>query len=116
MIKLFNNILNKEKKIVYELTKIYGVNKFQSLEICKNLNINPKLKLKQLNINIFHKISNYMEKNFEIEKNLKWTIKTQIEEKKKLRSYKGLRHSLKLPLNGQRTHSNAKTFKRVKSL
>ena len=71
MIKLFNNILNKEKKIVYELTKIYGVNKFQSLEICKNLNINPKLKLKQLNINIFHKISNYMEKNFEIEKNLK---------------------------------------------
>ncbi|MCP4119591.1 MAG: 30S ribosomal protein S13 [Desulfobacteraceae bacterium] len=43
-------------------------------------------------------------------------MKTQIEEKKKLRSYKGLRHSLKLPLNGQRTHSNAKTFKRAKSL
>jgi small subunit ribosomal protein S13 len=72
--------------------------------------------LKQLNINIFHKISNYMEKNFEIEKNLKWTIKTQIEEKKKLRSYKGLRHSLKLPLNGQRTHSNTKAKKLMRKM
>jgi ribosomal protein S13 len=28
--------------------------------------------------------------------------------------YEGIRHRLSLPLNGQRTHSNAKSFKRVK--
>ena len=112
MVKLFNKVLNNEKKVIYNLTNVYGINKHQSLEICKNFNINPKLKLKQVNVNFFHKINNFIEENFNVEKNLKWDIKTRIDTKKKLRIYKGIRHSLKLPLNGQRTHSNAKSFKK----
>lgn len=113
MVEIFNKTLNPDKKVVYNFTKIYGIGLSTSLEICKNFNINPRLKLKQINPNTFHSIASYIEENYTVEKNLSWQKNLNISKMKALYIYKGIRHSSKLPLNGQRTHSNAKTRKRA---
>lgn len=114
MIKLFNNVLDENKKIIYGISNLYGINKAEALIICNQLNISPKLKLKQLNQRVIYNISNYINNNLDIDKELKWKIKKNIDMKIKSNIYEGIRHRLSLPLNGQRTHSNAKSFKRVK--
>lgn len=114
MIKLFNNVLDENKKIIYGISNLYGINKTQALLICNQLNISPKLKLKQLNQRVIYNISNYINNNLDIDKELKWKIKKNIDMKIKANIYEGIRHRLSLPLNGQRTHSNAKSFKRTK--
>ena len=114
MIKLFNTILDEKKKIIYGISNLFGINKAQALIICNELNINPKIKLKQLNQRTLYTISNYIDNNLDIDKELKWKIKKNIDLKIKSNVYEGIRHRLSLPLNGQRTHSNGKSFKRVK--
>jgi ribosomal protein S13 len=43
MIKLFNNVLDENKKIIYGISNLYGINKAEALIICNQLNISPKL-------------------------------------------------------------------------
>jgi ribosomal protein S13 len=40
-------------------------------------------------------------------------ILINIEKYKKLKNYRGMRHTLRLPVRGQRTHTNANTVKRI---
>ena len=42
-----------------------------------------------------------------------YKILNNIEKYKKLKNYRGMRHTLKLPVRGQRTHTNANTIKRM---
>ncbi len=51
-----------------------------------------------------------------INNNLKYIISHEITELMRYRSYRGLRHSNRLPVRGQRTSTNMKTIKRVKSI
>lgn len=63
------------------------------------------------------KHSNEINKNLKkikIGRKLKENIKTTILFLSKIRCYKGNRHRLKYPVRGQRTHTNAKTNKRIK--
>jgi ribosomal protein S13 len=71
MIKLFNNALDENKKIIYGISNLYGINKAEALIICNQLNISPKLKLKQLNQRVIYNISNYINNNLDIDKELK---------------------------------------------
>ena len=71
MIKLFNTILDEKKKIIYGISNLFGINKAQALIICNELNINPKIKLKQLNQRTLYNISNYIDNNLDIDKELK---------------------------------------------
>jgi ribosomal protein S13 len=71
MIKLFNNVLDENKKIIYGISNLYGINKAEALIICNQLNISPKLKLKQLNQRVIYNISNYINNNLDIDKELK---------------------------------------------
>ena len=49
------------------------------------------------------------------EKKLKVETKESINYLKKLKSFKGIRHKLGYPCRGQRTHTNAKTAKKIKN-
>jgi len=72
-----------------------------------NIRVNPKsLKIKQFN-NLNSTI-----KTYKTGKILKDEIYEFIEFLIKTRTYKGIRHKLKYPTRGQRTHTNAKTSKK----
>lgn len=93
--------------------KKYGIN-FNLLNQTYNLiGLNKKktiIKLKLIKKNIFTKISNI----FTYNDTLKLKIEKQISYFKDIKSYTGTRHLYKYPVRGQRTHTNAKTQKRLK--
>lgn len=115
MLYFFNKTVSDSKNILYTLINIYGINIYQSKKICKKLGFNPFQLIKFLNKKQLKILIKHIDKNFLIEHNLK---KKKNEDLKKLidiRSYRGVRHIFGLPVNGQRTHTNANTSKKLKN-
>lgn len=108
---LFNSNLNENKKLIFLLKEIFGLSQNKSLKICKTLGVDPNItinKLTQNNLNSINSIINLKYRYF-ISGDLKKKIYDDIKLLKTLNTYKGARHTYKLPVNGQRTHTNAKT-------
>ena len=57
------------------------------------------------------KIREFIDKNFLVEGDLRREISVRIKRLTDLGCYRGLRHRKKLPVRGQRTHTNARTRK-----
>lgn len=113
---LLETELAKNKSIFFALTSIYGIGKFQSFIICKKLGFSINLKIFDLSSDQIVKLVKLVENSDLILNNdLK---KLQISFLKKLvniKSYRGLRKIRGLPVRGQRTHTNAKTARRVRN-
>lgn len=99
------------KRLVISLTYIYGVGLTASQEVCKNTKLSEDKKVKDLNDEELVKLRTEIEKNFQVEGDLRREVSLNIKKKKDLRTYEGLRHIRKLPVRGQNTHSNARTRK-----
>jgi small subunit ribosomal protein S13 len=57
------------------------------------------------------KINEIISKNYQVEGDLKRLVTNNIKRIKDINSYKGIRHKVGLPANGQRTRTNARTRK-----
>lgn len=101
------------KNIYVFLQSYYGINAKSSLFICSNLGFNPKSKVSKLNEIELTKIQYFLEQNFMLNNDLKQEVKNNILTLIKVKSYKGKRHHLGLPVRGQRTKSNSKTRKKL---
>jgi len=101
-----------QNKIVrVALTYIYGIGNKYSHEICKNLNIQFNKRVNQLTDDEILKIREYIDKNIDVEGELRRETALNIKRLIDLATYRGSRHKKKLPVRGQRTHSNARTRK-----
>lgn len=109
MLNIFNRFIPDKRGALFALTDLYGINKYQSTKICKNIGVNPYIKLNQLNKKQIYKLKKYIEKNILIEEDLKKKKHNTNAELLKIKSYRGIRNSMGLPVRGQRTHTNAKT-------
>lgn len=91
-------------------TKEFGINNKIQKRICYKIGINNKKKIFKLKSNLLVKMENFLKKQ-QISKGkiLKESIKKNIEFLIELKNYKGIRHKLKYPVRGQRTHTNAQT-------
>lgn len=116
MVKIAGYTINEKKKIIYSLNSIFGVGKIKGLEICSNLNLNPQIRWKALNQQEQLTIIDFIEKNLLTGKNFKREINQNIQKYKINGSFRGFRHKYALPVHGQRTHSNAKTYKRLRRI
>lgn len=99
------------KQIEISLTYIYGIGRSSSRKILRALNINPQTKAKDLSEKDIARLSNFIEKNYKIEGDLKREIITSIKRLKEIGSWRGLRHKKGLPVRGQRTRSNSRTVR-----
>jgi small subunit ribosomal protein S13 len=101
--KQFNN-----KGLLSNLKKIQGVNfkSHKKIALLNGINLNTKGPINSSDV--VAKITNQAQHFFNLEKN---KIFLNIEKKKRVKSYQGMRHLLRLPVRGQRTHTNAKTPK-----
>jgi small subunit ribosomal protein S13 len=96
------------------LLKIYGIGGNTSEKICKYFGFLKKIRVKDLSNDDWSDITNYIgEKNFRIQKNLFNKVKSNISILINIRNYRGLRHYKGLSVRGQRTHSNARTQKKL---
>jgi len=93
------------------LTYIYGIGNKYSQEICKNLNIPSSKRVNQLTDDEILKIREYIDKNMDVEGELRRETSLNIKRLIDLATYRGSRHKKKLPVRGQRTRCNARTRK-----
>ncbi len=100
-----------EKKLWVSLMNIYGIGKSLALEICKETNIDENTIVKDLSESDLDVIRGYIDKNFEVEGELRQKTFRDIKRLKDIKSYRGIRHKLGLPVRGQRTRHNAHTRK-----
>ena len=100
-----------EKKLWVSLMNVYGIGKSSALKICKEINIDENTIVKNLSESQLDSIRGYLDKNFEVEGELRQKIFRDIKRLKDTRSYRGIRHKLGLPVRGQRTRHNAHTRK-----
>ncbi len=99
------------KKVEISLTYIYGIGKQTAKKILSDTGVSPDKRVKDLTDEELSKITNYMQKNFKIEGDLKKEISENIRRLIEINSWRGLRHKRSLPVRGQRTRTNARTRK-----
>jgi small subunit ribosomal protein S13 len=110
---IFGKKLNTSKRIRYALTTIFGIGFSRANKICNELNIPQTVKVSELTELQKFTISSYIKQHFLVEAKLKQKVHENIETLIQINSVKGFRHRSKLPVRGQRTHSNAKTCKKL---
>lgn len=102
------------KRLDIALTYIYGVGKTRALEVCKNLNLDPAMKARDLNEEQTTEIANHLTKNYAVEGDLRRQVAMDIGRLRDIGCYRGLRHRRSLPCRGQRTRTNARGRKGAK--
>jgi small subunit ribosomal protein S13 len=116
MLYIFNKTIPDSNSILYSLTILYGINKYQSKKICKNIGVNPQITINKLKNNHINRLIKYIRKNIKIEQVLKKDKKDQLNKLLEIKLHRGIRQSQGLPVRGQRTHTNAKTARKVRSI
>jgi small subunit ribosomal protein S13 len=102
----------KEKRFVIALTYVYGIGTTSAEKICNKLKINLSLRTNQVSEEKLAQVRSLLEKEFPVlEGDLRRKISSDIKRLIDLGCYRGIRHVKKLPVRGQRTHTNAKTRK-----
>ena len=101
----------KDKQAIIALTYIYGVGPTTSRSILKAAQVGEEVKMKDLTEEEVTRIRSVIEKEHEVEGDLRRTVNMNIKRLMDISSYRGLRHRKGLPVRGQRTHTNARTRK-----
>ncbi|MFK7968111.1 MAG: 30S ribosomal protein S13 [Rickettsiaceae bacterium] len=99
------------KRLVISLTYIYGIGLTSAQKICKDTGISESKRVKDLVDQELITLRSIIDKNCQVEGDLRREVNLNIKKKKDIRSYEGLRHIRRLPVRGQNTHSNARTRK-----
>lgn len=102
-----------EKQLAYALTAVYGIGLSRSKDILVGLSIEPTKKATELTTEEENAIREKVEA-FSIEGELKRQVAGNIKRLKDIGSYRGSRHTKRLPARGQRSKTNARTLKGAK--
>lgn len=99
------------KKIAVGLTSIYGIGFYTAGKILKIANVDQDKRVADLSNNEISQLNSIIEKDFKVEGELRQVIFRNIKRLKDIRSYRGVRHKIGMPVRGQNTRSNAVTRK-----
>lgn len=111
MVRLAAVNIPDNKKIFVSLTYIYGIGQKQAQKILKKCNIDPHKHTKDLTQDEISRLQSYIEDKHKTEGALRQEVKDNIRRLKSIKCYRGIRHTVGLPVRGQRTRSNARTKK-----
>ena len=98
------------KHVWVGLTHIYGVGRTRARNACEAAWINPETRVKDLTEAEINAIRSQVAK-FAVEGDLRREVSMNIKRLMDLGCYRGIRHRRGLPVNGQRTRTNARTRK-----
>jgi small subunit ribosomal protein S13 len=113
MVRILGNNLSNKKKIYIALTCIYGIGIPTSKKILSRLNIDPNIKVSDLNENNISALRDILETDeFKLEGDLKRLVNLNIKRLIDINCFKGRRHLKGLPVRGQRTRTNNRTSRR----
>ncbi len=99
------------KRIEFSLRYIYGIGPKLALDILKEAQIEVGVKAKDLTEEEVARIGGVVDRNYQVEGQLRRIVQSNIARLKDIRCYRGMRHRAHLPVRGQRTRTNARTRK-----
>lgn len=100
-----------QKRLDIALTYIHGIGRVKSVEICQKANLDPAKRVHQLAESEVIRIREIIDRDYMVEGDLRREVSMNVKRLVDLGCYRGLRHRKKLPVRGQRTHTNARTRK-----
>ena len=103
--------LPNQKRLEIGLTYIYGIGQPTARDICAALGLSPDEKIRDLTDEEVTKLQRYIDEQYQVEGDLRRERQQAIKRLTEIGSYRGLRHRRGLPVNGQRTKTNARTRK-----
>jgi small subunit ribosomal protein S13 len=98
------------KHIGISLRYVYGIGPTTAQSLCDTTGINPTTKVSELSEEQLDSLRNEIGKMV-VEGDLRREVSMNIKRLMDLGSYRGIRHRRSLPVNGQRTKTNARTRK-----
>ena len=104
------NIPN-QKRLEIGLTYIYGIGPSSSRQVCAALGLSPDTKVRDLTEEEITKLREHIDADYQVEGDLRRERTQAIKRLSEIGAYRGLRHRRNLPVNGQRTKTNARTRK-----
>ena len=99
------------KRIRIALTYIFGIGPKVANDICNEAAVDMSMRVSQLKDDEINKIREIIDAKHSVEGDLRRKVSMDIKRLTDLGCYRGLRHRKKLPVRGQRTHTNARTRK-----
>jgi small subunit ribosomal protein S13 len=103
--------LPNSKRVEIGLTYIYGIGRKISNDILTKAKIDKNIRVSDLTDEQVNKIRTIIEKEYQVEGDLRSEISLNIKRLMDLGNYRGLRHRRHMPVRGQRTKTNARTRK-----
>lgn len=103
--------LPKNKRVEIGLCSIYGIGRSVSQSILAQTGVDPDTKVKDLSEGDVSRIREVIDRDHEVEGELRRKVNLNIKRLIEIGSYRGIRHRRGLPVHGQRTRTNARTKK-----
>jgi len=103
--------LPREKRLEIGLTYIYGIGPSTARKVCAALGLSSDEKVRDLTDEEITKLRSYIDTELQVEGDLRRERSQAIKRLQEIGSYRGVRHRRGLPVNGQRTKTNARTRK-----
>ncbi len=101
--------LPNEKRLDIALTYLYGIGRSNVVGILKKAELDGSRRFKTLTDDEVSKLTKIIEKEAMVEGDLRRAVGNNIKRLIDIKSYRGMRHSRRLPSRGQRTRTNART-------
>ena len=99
------------KRVVIALTYIHGIGNAKAKEIISKAGISDVARVADLTESEVSTLREIIDADYTVEGDLRRETSMNIKRLMDLACYRGLRHRKKLPVRGQRTHTNARTRK-----
>ncbi|MBU0974530.1 30S ribosomal protein S13 [Patescibacteria group bacterium] len=97
----------ENKKILFSLQFIYGVGATVAEAVLREAQVDPDKRAKDLTNDEVNRVQRIFDR-YELEGDLRRHVSDNIDRLKRIRSYRGMRHIMKLPTRGQRTRTNSR--------
>jgi small subunit ribosomal protein S13 len=104
----------RDKHVEIALTYIYGIGRSTSRQILDATQIAPDTRVQDLDENEVIRLREYIDRNYQVEGDLRREVNMNIKRLTEIGCYRGLRHRRSLPVRGQRTRTNARTRRGAK--
>ena len=103
--------LPRNKRVEIGLTYIFGVGRTRADKLLENAGVNPDTRVSELTEAEIQSLRSLIEEDYRVEGALRAEMAENVKRLIAINSYRGLRHKRGLPVQGQRTRTNARTRK-----
>lgn len=103
--------LPRAKRVEIGLQSIYGIGPTRAGVLMEKMGIDTRARVNELTDEQANALTNLIQNDYKVEGDLRREVTGNIKRMMEINCYRGIRHKRGLPVNGQRTHTNARTRK-----